>query len=122
MTEIALVDCDSFFVSCEQLMNPALLKKPVCVMSNNDGCVIARSKEAKAIGIRMAMPVIMAKKEFPQGIYLSGNMALYGDISNRVMAKLKEYSPLIEVYSIDEAFVDFTGLNKLYGKSYLEIA
>ena len=122
MTEIALVDCDSFFVSCEQLMNPALLKKPVCVMSNNDGCVIARSKEAKAIGIRMAMPVFMAKKEFPQGIYLSGNMALYGDISNRVMAKLKEYSPLIEVYSIDEAFVDFTGLNKLYGKSYLEIA
>jgi DNA polymerase-4/DNA polymerase V len=122
MTEIALVDCDSFFVSCEQLMNPALLNKPVCVMSNNDGCVIARSKEAKTIGIRMAMPVFMAKKEFPQGIYLSGNMALYGDISNRVMATLKEYSPLIEVYSIDEAFIDLTGLSKLYDKSYLEIA
>lgn len=122
MKEIALVDCDSFFVSCEQLMNPDLLNKPVCVMSNNDGCVIARSKEAKALGIRMAMPVFMAKKEFPQGIYLSGNMALYGDISNRVMATLKEYSPLIEVYSIDEAFIDLTGLGKLYEKPYLEIA
>jgi DNA polymerase-4/DNA polymerase V len=103
-------------------MNPSLLNKPVCVMSNNDGCVIARSKEAKGIGIKMAMPVFMAKKEFPLGIYLSGNMALYGDISNRVMATLKEYSPLIEVYSIDEAFIDLTGLSKLYDKSYLEIA
>lgn len=122
MAEIALVDCDSFFVSCEQLINPSLLNKPVCVMSNNDGCVVARSREAKAIGIKMGMPVFMAKKEFPQAIYLSGNMSLYGDVSERVMKTLKEYSPLIEVYSIDEAFVDLTGLRKMYRKDYLEIA
>ena len=122
MAEIALVDCDSFFVSCEQLINPSLLNKPVCVMSNNDGCVVARSREAKAIGIKMGMPVFMAKKEFPQAVYLSGNMSLYGDISERVMKTLKEYSPLIEVYSIDEAFVDLTGLRKMYKKDYLEIA
>jgi nucleotidyltransferase/DNA polymerase involved in DNA repair len=122
MSEIALVDCDSFFVSCEQLMNPELLNKPVCVASNNDGCVIARSKEAKTLGIKMGMPVFMAKKEFPQGIYLSGNMSLYGEISDRVMATLKEYSPVIEVYSIDEAFIDLTGLRKMYRKNYLEIA
>ena len=121
MAEIALVDCDSFFVSCEQLMNPELLNKPVCVASNNDGCVIARSKEAKTLGIRMGMPLFMAKKEFPQGIYLSGNISLYGEISDRVMATLKEYSPVIEVYSIDEAFIDLTGLRKMYRKNYLEI-
>lgn len=121
MAEIALVDCDSFFVSCEQLMNPELLNKPVCVASNNDGCVIARSKEAKAMGIRMGMPLFMAKKEFPQGIYLSGNISLYGEISDRVMATLKEYSPVIEVYSIDEAFIDLTGLRKMYRKNYLEM-
>jgi len=121
MSEIALVDCDSFFVSCEQLMNPDLLNKPVCVASNNDGCVIARSKEAKALGIRMGMPLFMAKKEFPQGIYLSGNISLYGEISDRVMPTLKEYSPVIEVYSIDEAFIDLTGLRKMYRKNYPEI-
>jgi len=117
-----MVDCDSFFVSCEQLVNPSLLNKPVCVTSNNNGCVVARSKEAKSLGIKMGMPVFMAKKEFPQAIYLSGNMSLYGDVSDRVMATLKEYSPLIEIYSIDEAFVDLTGLRKLYRKSYIEIA
>lgn len=122
MAEIALVDCDSFFVSCEQLLNPSLLNKPVCVMSNNDGCVIARSKEAKSIGIKMGMPVFMSKKEFPQAIYLSGNMALYGEVSDRVMKTLREYSPLLEIYSIDEAFVDLSGLRKLYRKNYLEIA
>jgi len=122
MAEIALVDCDSFFVSCEQMVKPSLLNKPVCVTSNNNGCVVARSKEAKSLGIKMGMPVFMAKKEFPQAIYLSGNMALYGDVSERVMKTLKEYSPLIEIYSIDEAFVDLTGLKKMYRKSYIEIA
>lgn len=121
MSEIALVDCDSFFVSCEQLVNPSLLHKPVCVMSNNDGCVIARSREAKKLGIKMGMPVFMARKEFPKAIYLSGNMALYGEISARVMAKLMEYSPTVEVYSIDEAFLDLTGLRRMYRKSYLDI-
>ncbi len=115
--EIALVDCDSFFVSCEQFVNPSLLNKPVCVMSNNDGCVIARSKEAKQIGIKMGLPVFMAKKEFPDAVYLSGNMALYGEISARIMSKLKEFSPMVEVYSIDEAFLDLTGLKKALQKA-----
>jgi len=122
MKEIALVDCDSFFVSCEQLVNPSLFNKPVCVMSNNDGCVVARSREAKSIGIKMGMPVFLAKKEFPKAIYLSGNMTLYGDISNRVMETLREACPLIEIYSIDEAFIDLTGLRKLHQKEYIEIA
>lgn len=119
---IALVDCDSFFVSCEQLINPSLLNKPVCVMSNNDGCVVARSKEAKQLGIKMGMPVFIARKEFPKAIYLSGNMALYGEISARVMAKLKDFSPVVEVYSIDEAFLDLTGLRRLYRRPFPEIA
>jgi len=121
-TKIALADCDSFFVSCEQLANPQLLNKPVCVTSNNDGCVVARSKEAKQLGIKMGMPVFMAKKEFPGAVYLSGNMALYGEISARVMSKLKDFSPMVEVYSVDEAFLDLTGLRRMYKKNYLEIA
>jgi len=92
------------------------------VSSNNDGCVVARSKEAKQLGIKMGMPVFMAKKEFPQAIYLSGNMNLYGDISDRVMTKLKEFSPVVEVYSIDEAFLDLTGLRRMYRKDYFKIA
>ncbi len=121
-TQIALVDCDSFFVSCEQLVNPQLLNKPVCVMSNNDGCVVARSKEAKQLGIKMGMPVFMAKKEFPGAVYLSGNMTLYGELSSRIMSKLKDFSPIIEVYSIDEAFLDLTGLRRMYRKTYQAIA
>ena len=69
---IALVDCDSFFVSCEQKVNPELKGKPVCVLSNRDGCVISRSREAKKMGIRMGLPYFMAKKDFPKAIYLSG--------------------------------------------------
>lgn len=120
--EIALIDCDSFFVSCEQLANPSLLNRPVCVTSNNDGCVVARSKEAKQMGIKMGMPVFLAKKEFPRAIYLSGNMTLYGEISARIMRKLREFSPIVQVYSIDEAFLDLTGLRRLYRKPYLDIA
>lgn len=119
---IALIDCDSFYVSCEQLIEPALANKAVCVMSNNDGCIVARSKEAKALGVKMGMPVFQARREFPQVIYLSGRIDLYGEISERVMNILKEYSPIVEVYSIDEAFIDLTGLRKLYKLSYLDIA
>src|ERR1035437_4986999 len=122
MSIIALVDCDSFFVSCEQLMNPILRNKPVVVMSNNDGCVIARSKEAKTVGVKMGMPVFQAKKLFPNVHYISGNLTLYGEISKRVMLTLKDFSPVVEIYSIDEAFLDFAGLEKLYKKSYFEIA
>lgn len=118
---IALVDCDSFFVSCEQKVNPKLKGKAVCVLSNRDGCVISRSREAKKMGIRMGLPYFMAKKDFPKCVYLSGRHDLYGEVSKEVMAVLKEFSPKVEVYSIDEAFVELTGLERLYKKNYTEI-
>ena len=120
MAEIALVDCNNFFVSCEQLMNPALKNKAVCVLSNNDGCIIARSKEAKETGIPMGYPLFKARKEFKNVIYISRNFGLYHDISNRIMLKLLNYTPDVEQYSIDEAFLDLTGLKKLYRCSYEE--
>ena len=119
---IALVDCDSFFVSCEQAVNPELKDKPVCVLSNRDGCVIARSREAKKLGIKMGMPYFMAKQDFPQAIYISGHHDLYGEISDKVMAVLREISPTVDVYSIDEAFVDLTGLERLYKMNSIELA
>ncbi|MCR4880341.1 MAG: Y-family DNA polymerase [bacterium] len=118
---IALVDCDSFFVSCEQAENPELKGKPVCVLSNNDGCIVSRSKEAKALGIKMGMPLFMAKKEFPNAIYVSGHHKIYKKYSKKVMDCLKEFSPDVEIYSIDEAFVDLTGTRKLHKKNYIEI-
>lgn len=119
---IALVDCDSFFVCCEQKVNPELKGKPVCVISNKDGCVISRSKEAKKMGIRMGEPLFMAKKEHPKGIYIVANHELYSNISHQVMSKLKEISPTVEVYSIDEAFVELTGLKRLYKTEYIDLA
>ena len=118
MAEIALVDCNNFFVSCEQLMNPALRNRAVCVLSNNDGCIIARSKEAKQMGIPMGYPLL---KEFKNVIYISRNFGLYHDISKRIILKLMSYTPEVEQYSIDEAFLDLTGLKKLYRCSYEEI-
>ena len=118
---IALVDCNNFFASCEILFDPTLAGKPVCVLSNNDGCVVARSNEAKALGIKMGMPYFMAKKQFKNAIYLSGNYARYSEISKRTMAKLLDYTPNVEVYSIDEAFLDLGGTRKLHRCSYEEI-
>lgn len=119
---MALVDCDSFYASCEQLDNPKLIGKPICVMSGNDGCIVARSKEAKQMGVKMGMPVFMARKQFPDAIYISGNLGRYAEISARVMGVLRDFSPSVEVYSIDEAFVDLTGLTMLYKMNYLEMA
>jgi len=108
----ALVDCNNFYASCERLFNPQLEKKPVIVLSNNDGCVIARSNEAKALGIKMGAPAF----EFQELIkkhkvhVFSSNFALYGDISNRIMKILYELAPDIEVYSVDEAFLDLTSI------------
>lgn len=119
---IAVADCDSFFVSCEQNENPELWGKPVCVMGNNDRCIVARSAEAKKIGVRMGMPYFMAIKEFPNVIYLSGHMDLYLKKSKEVMSVLREYIPEMEQYSIDEAFLNFKGLRKLYKKDYVELA
>ena len=125
MTEqkyIALIDCDSFFVSCERKLNPKLNAKPVCVVSGERGCVIARSIEAKEMGIPMGHPLFMAKKEFPKAIYINVNHYNYAQISDQVMSFLKNFSPTVEVYSIDEAFVDLTGLSKLYKKNYYDLA
>ena len=118
---IALVDCNNFFASCEVLFRPELKGKPVCVLSNNDGCIVARSNEAKALGIKMGMPYFMAKKQFKNVTYLSGNHARYNEISKRVMAKLYDYTPTVEVYSIDEAFLDLGGTRRLHRCSYEEI-
>ena len=119
---IALVDCDSFFVSCEQKRDSSLKRKPVCVISNKEGCVISRSKEAKQMGIRMGEPLFMAKKEHPKGIYIVADHEYYAYVSNLVMSVLKDFSPYVQIYSVDEAFVDFTGLKRLYKKNYYTLA
>ena len=120
---IALVDCDSFFVSCEQKRNVNIKNKPVCVLSNNDGCVISRSKEAKEYGVRMGEPYFMAKKEHPDAIYITADHEYYDFVSCLVMGILKDFSPFVQIYSIDEAFVDLTGLKRYYkNTSYINLA
>lgn len=119
---IALVDCDSFFVSCEQKRNPELKNKPVCVLSNPDGCVISRSKEAKQMGVRMGEPYFMAKTEHSKAIYPVADHEYYSKVSHQVMSVLKDFSPYVQIYSVDEAFVDLTGLERLYKKNYEELA
>ena len=112
--KIALVDCNSFYVSCERLFNPKIQKKAVVVLSNNDGCVISRSKEAKNLGIKMGEPYFKVKdlvKRNKVEVY-SSNYALYGDISRRVMKVLKTFSPKVEIYSIDEAFIDLSFIDE----------
>ena len=108
----ALIDCNNFYASCERVFNPALNGKPVVVLSNNDGCVIARSNEAKACGIPMGAPAFEYKQVFEKNnIHVfSANFTLYGDLSNRVMTIISEYSPEQEIYSIDECFLKLTGL------------
>lgn len=119
---IALIDCDSFFVSCERKLNPELKGLPVSVVSGERGCIISRSKEAKMLGVPMGIPLFQAVEKFPECIYISANHYNYTKISKQVMSILKEISPNVEIYSIDEAFVDFTGLTKLYKKNYFQIA
>ncbi len=108
---IALIDCNSFYASCERIFDPKLLGKPVVVLSNNDGCIITRSTEAKALGIKMGEPYFKAKKiiENNNVKVFSSNYSLYGDISQRVMEILLGFSPDVEIYSIDEAFLSFNG-------------
>ncbi len=106
-----LADCNNFYVSCERVFAPELNSRPVIVMSGNDGCVIARSNEAKALGIEMGVPVFKIRGLIQRHNVktLSGNIVLYGDMSRRVMSILKRFAPSIEIYSIDEAFMDFSG-------------
>jgi DNA polymerase V len=108
--KLALVDCNSFYVSCERLFNPRIRKKPVVVLSNNDGCIISRSNEAKALGIKMGEPYFKAKDIIVKNKVevFSSNYSLYGDLSRRVMRTLKRFNTEIEVYSIDEAFIDLS--------------
>ena len=111
---IALADCNNFYVSCERVFNPSLKNKPIVVLSNNDGCIISRSDEAKKIGIKMGEPVFKIKdliSKYDVQLF-STNFALYGDMSSRVMSLLSQFSPSIEIYSVDEAFIDFSGIDQ----------
>lgn len=111
----ALVDCNNFYASCERVFQPQFVGKPVAILSNNDGCVISRSNEAKAVGITMGAPAFQIKelvKEKNVQLF-SSNYALYGDLSNRVMAILGQFTPNLEIYSIDEAFLNFDGMTVL---------
>ena len=124
--KIALVDCNSFYVSCERLFNPKIQNVPVVVLSNNDGCVISRSTEAKKIGIKMGEPYFKIKELVKKNNVqiFSSNYALYGDISRRVMKVLKGFSDKVEIYSIDEAFIDLSHvkdeMTEEYGKEIRE--
>ena len=120
---IALIDCDSFFVSCERVDNPALCGKPVCVMtgSGSKGIIVSRSKEAKALGIKMGAPYFQVQKTHPQAICLPARHRRYGEISHRVMNTLRSFTPDVEEVSIDEAYVDLTGLDAVYKISYQEL-
>ena len=117
---IALVDCNNFYVSCERVFRPDLASTPMVVLSNNDGCVVSRSNEAKAMGIGMGQPWFeIQQKALAQGVLaLSSNYALYADMSNRVMSILGACAPRQEVYSIDECFLDLTGMPLLKALSY----
>lgn len=108
-----LVDCNNFYASCERVFQPKWESKPVVILSNNDGCVIARSNEAKALNIPMGAPAFKYKQQFKQqGVKVfSSNYPLYGDMSNRVMTILEKYTPNLEIYSIDEAFLQFKGFD-----------
>jgi DNA polymerase V len=105
----ALIDCNNFYASCERVFNPKLRNKPLVVLSNNDGCIIARSNEAKALQIKMGDPIYLYKKLIKEEKLevLSSNFTLYGNMSNRVMQTIKEFGFAMEVYSIDEAFLEF---------------
>lgn len=112
---LALVDCNNFFVSCERVFRPDLEGRPVIVLSSNDGCAIARSNEAKALGIRMGEPWFKVKDlpKYRDVVVFSSNFPLYSDLSNRVKYLLADFSPVQEVYSVDESFLDLTGFDDI---------
>ena len=117
---IALIDCNNFYASCERIFDPKLIRKPIVVLSNNDGCVIARSTEAKKLGIKRGEPYFKAKKTIQQNNIrvFSSNYSLYGDISQRVMETLARFATDIEIYSIDEAFLDLQGFKNYELETY----
>lgn len=111
--KIAIVDCNNFYVSCERLFNPSLKNKPVAVLSNNDGCVIARSQEIKDLGVKMGQPVFKLENDVKKEmVKFSSNYILYGDISDRISNLLRKYTDQLEIYSIDESFLDVSHVNE----------
>lgn len=118
----ALVDCNNFYASCERVFNPSLNGKPIVVLSNNDGCVIARSNEAKSLGIPMGAPSFKFDSIFKQKAVkvFSSNYQLYADMSNRVTSVIRSFCPQVEVYSIDESFIEFNGFERYDLKSYCD--
>lgn len=127
MELFGLADCNNFFVSCEKVFRPDLNGKPVVVLSNNDGCVISRSNEAKALGIKMGVPLYQIRNEIEKNDInvFSSNYILYGDLSQRVMSLLSSYTPKLDQYSIDEAFLDFSNMGDIdflqnYGKDIVK--
>ena len=116
----ALADCNNFYASCERVFRPDLQGKPIIVLSSNDGCAVARSNEAKALGIKMGAPLFKIRDivERHNVAVFSGNMALYGDMSQRVRWVLEEYAPSVEAYSIDECFLDLRGMPKIDFDAY----
>jgi DNA polymerase V len=120
----ALVDCNNFYCSCERLFRPDLRKVPVAVLSNNDGCIIARSQEVKDLGVKMGTPLFKVRDLLKQHnvTIFSSNYSLYDNISNRVMQTLETFTPAVEIYSIDEAFLDLSGFadQVAYGRSIKE--
>lgn len=119
-----LVDCNNFYCSCERVFHPDLCRRPVVVLSNNDGCVISRSEESKALGVKMGAPFYQVKDLLEQQgvVVFSSNYNLYGDMSRRVMGLLARFAPRIEVYSIDEAFIDLTGISEVVEKGRALVA
>lgn len=114
---LALVDCNNFYASCERVFDPKLKHRPVVVLSNNDGCIVARSQEAKALGLKMGEPYFNVKELLDRHkvAVFSSNYALYGDMSQRVMTVLQQFAPEVEIYSIDEAFLNLEGFRDLPG-------
>lgn len=112
---VGLIDCDNFFCSCERVFRPDLARTPLVVLSNNDGCVVARSREVKAMGIPEGMPYYQLREQYPDAgiVAFSSNYALYGDMSRRIVALLREEAPDVVQYSIDEAFLDLRGMDHI---------
>jgi len=119
---IAHVDADCFYASCELVRRPELRGKPLCILSSQDACIIAKTYDAKAVGIKTGMPIWEAKKLLPNATYLSADFRFYGLISNKMFSIFRRYSPDLEVYSIDEGFLDLKGTQALWKKDYKGIA
>ena len=121
---IALVDCDCFYVSCERVDNPNLNGRAVCVVttSTNKGIVLSRSNEAKAFGIKMGQPMFQLNGRHLDCFYIPCRHKRYAELSRQVMAVFREFSPDVEEVSVDEAFLDLTGMSKMYGLSYEKLA